>query len=258
MTFDNIRLEKKDHIALITFDHPPANTWNLAALTDFEKAVAEVENDPDVRVVILTGAGEKCFSAGYDVTDAANADKISPKARGLWERIDRFSKPVIAAINGHTRSGDGLELAMACHFRIMADVPRVKVGLTELNLGIIPGWGGSQRLPRLVGRAKALDMILFSKTFGRRPSIGDGAGQSGVHSRDLAGRCLCSGEKNWLKRPPIAVSCVLKAMSAGEYEGLQRGLQVEDEGSARVRETKDRIEGFKAFLEKRKPLFTGE
>ena len=256
MALENMRLEKKDHIALITFDHPPANTWNLAALTDFEKVVAEVENDPDVRVVILTGAGEKCFSAGYDVTDAANADKISPKARGLWERIDRFSKPIIAAINGHALGG-GLELALACHFRIMADVPKVKVGLTELNLGIIPGWGGSQRLPRLVGRAKALDMILFSKTVGAAEALEMGLVNQVSTPETLMEDAFGLGKK-LVERPPIAVSCVLRAMSAGEYEGLQRGLQVEDEGSARVRETKDRVEGFKAFLEKRKPVFTGE
>lgn len=256
MKSENIILEKKGHIGIITFDHPPANAWNLAAVEEFEQAVDTLENDSDTRVVILTGAGEKCFSAGFDVSDAANASKISPKARALWTRIDRFPKPVIAAINGYALGG-GLELAMSCHFRIMVDAPKVMVGLTELNLGIIPGWGGSQRLPRLVGRAKALDMILFSKTIGAREALEIGL----VNRISAPGKPMDDAlefAQKLADRPPIAVSCVLKAMAAGAYEGLDKGLEVEAEGSARVRETKDRMEGFNAFLEKRKPVFTGE
>ncbi len=256
MTLKNIILEKKGHISIITFDHPPANAWNLAAVEEFEKAVDTLENDNDTRVVILTGAGEKCFSAGFDVSDAANASVISPKARALWTRIDRFPKPVIAAINGYALGG-GLELAMSCHFRIMVDAPKVMVGLTELNLGIIPGWGGSQRLPRLVGRAKALDMILFSKTIDAREALKIGLVNRVSAPGKLINDALEFAQK-LAERPPIAVTCVLKAMTAGEYEGLDKGIEVEAEGSARVRETKDRMEGFNAFLEKRKPLFTGE
>ena len=256
MTSKNILLEKKNYIALITFDHPPANTWNLAALKEFEQALEAVETDLNIRVLILTGAGKKCFSAGYDVTDAANADRISPLARGLWERIDRFERPVIAAINGFALGG-GLELAMACHFRIMVDTPRAKVGLTELNLGIIPGWGGSQRLPRLVGRAKALDMILFSKTVNAGEALEMGLVNRVSSPERLMDDAFAFAEQ-LADRPPIAVSCVLRAMSTGDYEGLEKGLQMEAEGSLQVRETKDRLEGFKAFLEKRKPLFRGE
>ena len=214
MKFKNIILEKKGHIGIITFDHPPANAWNLAAVEEFEQAVDALENDRDTRVVILTGAGEKCFSAGFDVTDAANATSISPKARALWERIDRFAKPVIAAINGYALGG-GLELAMACHFRIMVDAPRATVGLTELNLGIIPGWGGSQRLPRLVGRAKALDMILFSKTIDAREALKIGLVNRVSAPGKLMDDALEFAQK-LAERPPIAVSCVLKAMAAGE------------------------------------------
>jgi len=256
MQFKNIILEKKKHIAMITFDHPPANTWNLAALREFEKAIDAVERDLSVRVLILTGAGEKCFSAGYDVTDAENASEISPLARSLWERIDRFERPVIAAINGHAMGG-GLELAMACHFRIMTDTPKTKVGLTELNLGIIPGWGGSQRLPRLVGRTKALDMILFSRTVGAGEALQMGLVNRLSSPENLKNEAFALAEK-LAERPPIAVRWVLRAMAAGEYEGLGKGFQVEAEGSLRVRDTKDRLEGFNAFLEKRQPIFTGE
>jgi enoyl-CoA hydratase/carnithine racemase len=256
MKYKNIILEKKGHISIITFDHPPANAWNLATLKEFENAVDELENDHDTRVVILTGAGEKCFSAGLDVSDVANIPEISPKARGLWRRIDRFTKPVIAAINGHALGG-GLELAMCCHFRIMVDNPKIAAGLTELNLGIIPGWGGTQRLPLLVGKARALDMILFSRKINAATALEIGLINRVSAPGKLMDDVLEFAEK-LAEKPPIAVSCVLNAMAAGNYEGLYKGLHMEAEGSARVRDTQDRIEGFSAFLEKRKPVFTGE
>jgi enoyl-CoA hydratase/carnithine racemase len=256
MALENIILEKRNHIGIVTINHPPANAWNLGTMDEFESVVDDLEGDKETRVIVLTGAGEKCFSAGFDVTDAANASQISPKGRALWRRIDRFSKPVIAAINGYALGG-GLELAMACHFRIMVDDPKVTVGLTELNLGIIPGWGGTQRLPRLVGRARALDMILFSKRIGPREAL-----EMGLVNRLSEPRKLMDDvfefARTLAERPPIAMSCVLRAISAGEYEGLDEGLKAEAEGAALVRETKDRIEGFTAFLEKRKPVFKGE
>jgi enoyl-CoA hydratase/carnithine racemase len=256
MPFQHILLEQKEHIAVLTIDHPPANAWNLAAMEEFGQRLDQVENDRQTRVVILTGAGEKCFSSGFDVTDAANAPRTSPLGRELWRRVDRFPKPVIAALNGFALGG-GLELALSCHFRILVDDPKTFVGLTELNLGIIPGWGGTQRLPRLVGRAKALEMILFSRRVNAQEALAIGlvnqlapAERLMADALDLAGRLA--------ERPPIAVGWVLKAMAAGAYEGIDAGLQAEADGSAAVRETKDKAEGFKAFLEKRKPVFTGE
>jgi enoyl-CoA hydratase/carnithine racemase len=254
--YKNFILEKKGNIRIVTINRPPANTWNLETMEEFEEIIDESENEKETRVVIITGAGEKSFSAGFDIRDSKNGPAISPKGRDLWKRIDRFQKPVIAAINGFALGG-GLELALACHFRIMVDDPNVKLGLTELNLGIIPGWGGTQRLPRLIGRAKALDMILFSRTTDPKESL-----EIGIVNRlsppdrlmedalDLAGKLV--------ERPPIAVRWVLKAMAAGIYEGMDEGLRVEAEGSAFVRGTKDRIEGFNAFLEKREPRFRGE
>lgn len=255
MTDQTIFLEKRGSIRIITINHPPANAWDLATVVSFERAVNEVEQDGEARVVILTGAGDSCFSAGFDVKDAANAPVTSPKARALWTRIDRFPKPVIAALNGYALGG-GLELAMCCHFRIMADGPKARLGLTELNLGIIPGWGGTQRLPRLVGRAKALDMILFSRTLTPQEALEAGLVNRVTTPERLMEETLAFAER-LAERPPIAVSCVLRAMSTGEYEGLERGLIVEEEGSARVRLSRDCMEGFQAFLEKRKPVFTG-
>lgn len=256
MTYKNLIVEKKGHVGIVTIDHPPANAWDLVTMEEFEGAMVGLENDKDTRVVILTGAGEKCFSAGFDVRDAANAPLISPKGRALWRKIDRFPKPVVAAINGFALGG-GLELAMACHFRIMVDAPGAKVGLTELDLGITPGWGGTQRLPGLVGRAKALDMILFSKKIDAREALKTGLVNQLSKPERLMEDALAFAEK-LAERPPIAVHWVLKAMAAGIYEGIDAGLKAEADGAAAVRETKDRLEGFTAFLEKRKPVFRGE
>ena len=252
---ENILLEKKEHIAIITINHPPANTWNLATMEDFEHAIGDVKNDRQVRVVIITGSGDRYFSAGFDVKDAANAPKTSPKGRQLWTHIDHFAKPVIAAINGHALGG-GLELALACHFRIMADTPKALLGLTELNLGIIPGWGGTQRLTQVVGKARALDMILFSKTVQAAEALEIGLVNRSSPPERLMDDALEFANR-LAQRPPIAVACVLKAISAGIYEGVDRGLSVEAEGSAIVRNSEDRKEGFTAFIEKRPPVFRG-
>ena len=256
MELENIIMEKKGPVCVLTINHPPANSWNLATMEDFIKALDAVENDKDVRVLVLTGAGEKCFSAGFDVSDAANSHKTSPLGFETWTRIDRFSKPVIAAINGHALGG-GLELALSCHFRIMADNPKAKIGLTELNLGIIPGWGGTQRLPKVVGRAKALDMIMFSKRLSAQEALDIGLVNQVCAPESLMGDALALAEK-LAERPPLAVGAVLRAMSALEYEGLEAGLAKEREGSAVVGASKDATEGFTAFLEKRAPVFKGE
>ena len=256
MDLQNILMEKKGRICIMTINHPPANSWNLATMLDFEKALEEVEKDRDIRVLVLTGSGKLCFSAGFDVSDAANSHITSPKGAEMWEKVDRFEKPVIAAINGHALGG-GCELALSCHFRVMADNPKATIGLTELNLGIIPGWGGTQRLSRAVGRAKALDMILFSKRLTAPEALEIGLVDKIAPPESLMDAVMEMAEK-LAERPPIAVACTLKAMAVGLYEGLPQGLSVEREGSRIVGASKDSTEGFTAFLEKRKPVFTGE
>ena len=253
---DRILIEKKDHIAVLTINHPPANTWDLETMEDFEKAVDNVAHDSDIWVVVITGSGEKCFSAGFDVKDAANGHITGPKGRKLWTKLDRFEKPVIAAINGFALGG-GLELALSCHFRIMADGPKVFTGLTELNLGIIPGWGGTQRLTQVVGKAMAMDMILFSKTVNAKEALEMGLVTKITPPEKLMEEALAFAA-SLAKRPAIAVGCVLKAISSGIYEGLDKGLMVEEEGSARVMSSDDCREGFTAFIEKRPPVFTGK
>lgn len=256
MELQNILIEQRGHVAIVTINHPPANAWNLATMQDMEKALDAVEGDKNVRVVIITGSGEKCFSAGFDVSDAGNAGTTAPLGRTLWRRIDRFSKPVVAAINGFALGG-GLELALSCHFRFMVDAPKATMGLTELNLGIIPGWGGTQRLAAIVGKARALDMIFFSKKVGAQEAFAMGLINHVSEPGKVVDDALEFAEK-LAKRPPVAVSCVLKALSAGQYEGIDAGLAVEAQGSDIVTTTMDCIEGFTAFMEKREPQFKGE
>jgi len=256
MAYENLTYEIKDNIALVTINRPPANSWSLAAMEDFEKILDEIEGDPDIRVVIITGAGEKCFSAGMDVADAAKSPGLGDKGRTLWRRVDRFEKPIVAAINGHALGG-GLELALACHFRIMAGSFKSKIGLTELNLGIIPGWGGTQRLYRIIGKAKALDMILFSKRVDAEEALKIGLVNQIAAPENLMDETF-EFAQNLAKRPPLAVSSVLKAISAGIYEGLDQGLAMEVEGSKIVAGSQDAVEGFTAFFEKREPVFKGK
>lgn len=252
---ENIHVDKNEYIATITIDHPPANAWNLETMTQFEAVIDAIETDKDVRVVILTGAG-KCFSAGFDVSDAVNGAEIGRIGRDLWKRIDRFKKPVIAAING-VALGGGLELAMCCHFRIMAEHVKNKIGLTELNLGIIPGWGGTQNLARIVGKSCALDMMLFSKRIDAAKALEIGLINQISTPENLMADALALAEKLAI-RPPLAVAGVLDALSTGEYEGLDKGWEAEGRHSAIVGSSKDCQEGFRAFFEKRIPKFKGE
>jgi enoyl-CoA hydratase/carnithine racemase len=254
MDFENIRYEKQGHIATLTLNRPPANSVNLATLIDIEKALNDAESSKDIRVLVITGAGDKGFSAGFDVRDAANAHIIGPKGQEVWTRIDRFCKPVIAAINGYAFGG-GCELAMASTFRVMLD--GAKIGLTELNLGIIPGWGGTQRMPRILGKSKALELILFSKrlTAGEALEIGlvDKVSAGGELMKDVMEMADFLAQ-----RPPIAVAAVMRAVTTGIEKGLDEGTKAEWEGSRAASASKDAAEGFTAFLEKRAPHFTGE
>ena len=256
MPYKNLTVDIQDDVAVIILNHPPVNAWNLEMMVEFETLISSLETDPNVRVLVMTGSGNKCFSAGFDVTDAANAHETGPMGRTLWTRIDQFPKPVIAAINGFALGG-GFELALSCHFRIMTDQPDATVGLTELNLGIIPGWGGTQRLTRLVGRNRALELILFSRRIDA-----PGALSLGLINKISAPEKLMDDAMEMArflaKRPPLAVKAVLNAVNAYNDQNMAAVLEAEAAGSAVVGKSKDREEGFTAFLEKREPLFRGE
>lgn len=256
MKFDNINIETTDGVSIITINHPPVNTWNLVTMEEFSKAIDHVEKDSETRVVILTGAGEKCFSAGFDVNDADKKEKIADLGAATWKRIHQFPKPVIAAINGFALGG-GFELALCSTFRIMAEGPKITVGLTELNLGIMPGWGGTQILKELLGKTKALDMILFSKRLNAQEALDMGLITSKTTPENLMVETMQLA-RALVKRPPLAVRGVLEAMSTNDYEGLEKGWEVEGQGLRRAGRSKDSLEGFTAFLEKREPVFKGE
>jgi enoyl-CoA hydratase/carnithine racemase len=254
MEYANVIIERKGYAGILTINHPPANAVNIAILEDINKALNELEEDKNVRVVIFTGSGEKAFCAGFDLTDASRADLSLLVGQGTWTRIDRLCKPTIAAINGFAFGG-GCELALACHFRIMSENPKAQIGLTELNLGIIPGWGGTVRMTKLLGRSKALDLILFSKKIGAAEALE--AGLINKSSLDVMKDALELAERI-AERPPVAVSCVLKAMDSLNYNGLNEGLKLERDGIKTVGRSADAREGFAAFFERRKPVFKGE
>lgn len=254
MELENVLYEKQGHIAKMTLNRPPANSINLATLIDIEKVLDDAEADREVRVLIITGAGEKGFSAGFDVKDAGKADQTAPKGQQLWTRIDHFPKPVIAAINGYAFGG-GCELAMASTFRVMQE--NAQIGLTELNLGIIPGWGGTQRMPRILGKSKALELILFSKRLSAQEALEIGLVDRVSKVGELMKDVMEMAEF-LAKRPPLAVKAVLNAVNIGIEKGLEEGTKAELEGSFMVARSKDAIEGFTAFLEKREPVFKGE
>ncbi|MFO8048418.1 MAG: enoyl-CoA hydratase-related protein [Desulfosudaceae bacterium] len=256
MTYENLDIQIDNYVATVTINHPPVNSVNLATIQDIEKAFDELAENKDVRVVILTGSGEKAFSAGFDVSDAANAAKAGEEGQRVWTKIFRYTKPVIAAVNGFAFGG-GCELAMACHFRLMSDAPKAKIGLTELNLGILPGWGGTQRLTVLVGRTKALELMLFSKRLTAEEALQIGLVEKVCAPDKLMAEAREMAEQ-LVNRPPLGVANVLKAVATGLDWGYDAGLQAELEGSKIVSTSQDAVEGFTAFFEKRDPAFKGE
>ena len=256
MGYENVELEINGHVAVLALNHPPANAVSLATLNDFNSALDDIDKDANVRVLIVTGRGEKGFCAGFDVSDAANGEKCGVVGQETWTRVSRMSIPVIAAVNGFALGG-GCELALACHFRVMVDTPKAKIGLTELNLGIIPGWGGTQRLMQVIGKKKALDMILFSKKLTAPEALEVGLVDKVSTPEKLMDDVMEMAEI-LSQRPPIAVKCVLDAMRAGEEKGIDEGLKVELQGTRTVMVSEDAIEGFTAFMERRAPSFKGK
>jgi enoyl-CoA hydratase/carnithine racemase len=227
-------------------------------MDNLAKAFGDLENDPAIRSIIITGSGEKAFSAGFDIKSFGDPLNtwIGRYGHILFRRIECSAKPVVAAINGFALGG-GFELALACHFRVMVNNETAVLGLPEINLGIIPGWGGTQRLPRLIGRTRALEMILMGRRINAQEAYDWGLinkisqpGEVLTDARDYAGALA--------KRAPLALKAILKAVVLGLDNNMAAGEEIELEGADMVKQSKDAKEGMLAFAEKREPKFTGE
>ncbi|MCP3772747.1 enoyl-CoA hydratase-related protein [Paenibacillus sp. MZ04-78.2] len=261
MTSKAVFWEQKDHIGYIRLNRPEElNAFNYEALVALGEAIEEIEARPkDVRVVIVTAAG-KAFSAGADLKErkTLNEQQVRrnvKKIRDVFTALERLPQPTIAAINGYAFGG-GFELALACDFRYA--VKEARMGLTEVSLGIIPGAGGTQRLPRLIGPSKAKELILTARkiTAEEALSVGfvSGIAEDAVHLAEL-----CEGlAKEILQNAPIAVYQAKRAIDVGMGVDLQTGLDFESKAYEVIIPTKDRVEALKAFNEKRKPVFLGE
>jgi enoyl-CoA hydratase/carnithine racemase len=255
MSYTNIIVSTKDFVTTITLNRPPTNSVNMGVREELFQAVNELEKSKETRAVIITGSGEKGFCAGMDLSDVANIAK-GPDGNKIMNAISRSKKPYIAAINGYALGG-GCETALACHFRLMTDNPKAMIGLTEVNLGIIPGWGGVQRLPRVVGKSKALEMILFGKRLTAPEALAIGLVDKVCPAADLIKEAEAFASL-LAKRPPLAVAAVLEGMSVGLDKGIDEGLRIDMDWITKLTSSKDATEGITAFLEKREATFIGE
>jgi enoyl-CoA hydratase len=259
MTYQNLLMKKGDGIGWITIHRPDKlNAMNVETIEELKTAFQEFASDPEVRAVILTGAGEKAFVAGADISEFVHLDAelgrhFSRKGQDLTRSIENFPKPVIAAINGFALGG-GTEIALACHIRLASE--NAKLGQPEVKLGIIPGYGGTQRLARLVGKGKAMELILTGRMIDARE-----AAETGLVNKVVpAGELLAAAEalaREAIKNGPLAVAYSIEAINRGLDGSLDEGLELEAEIFGRACATEDFKEGAKAFLEKRKPDFRG-
>lgn len=259
MPFQNITLDVSDQVATLTVNRPDKlNALNDLTVAELGEAIEDVRARADVGGLILTGAGNKAFVAGADIAELATQGPLEGRERArrgqqVLRRIETSPKPVIAAVNGFALGG-GCELAMACHVRIAAD--HAKFGQPEVKLGIAPGYGGSQRLPRLVGQGRALELILTAEMIDAKEAYRIGLVNSVVPAADLlrvAGEML----RKMLANGPIAVALSIDAVVRGVELPLEDALLLEADQFGLLAATDDMREGMRAFLDKRPPRFTG-
>ena len=258
--FQNVKLEIKNHIAYITIDRPKVlNALNMATMQELKEAFAAAKDDPEVRVVILTGAGEKAFVAGADINELAQQSPVSAKeythrGQAIVDSIENLGKPTIACINGFALGG-GCELAMACTMRLASD--NAKLGQPEVKLGLIPGYGGTQRLPRLVGKGLAMQQILTGEMITAQEAFRIGLVNEVVPLAELIPRAESIAAKI-IANAPLAIQYAMEAVNRGFDMTLADGLFLEATLFAVTCATEDKNEGTKAFLEKRPADFKGK
>jgi enoyl-CoA hydratase len=259
MIFENILVQKTAALAQITINRPKKlNALNKATIYELHKAFDALESDLNIKVIILTGSGEKAFVAGADISEFAHftSDEGATLAREgqeiLFNFIENLATPVIAAINGFALGG-GLELAMACHFRIASDT--AKMGLPEVSLGVIPGYGGTQRLPQLVGKGKAMEMIMTAGMISAEDAKAFGLVNHVTTQEELIPLVEKIASKI-LRNSSVAISAAIVAINANFEDGVN-GFDAEINAFGECFGTEDFREGTTAFLEKRKPDFSG-
>jgi enoyl-CoA hydratase len=260
MKFENTLYEKKEGIATITINRPKAlNALNKQAVQEISARLDEAEEDDAVKVIVITGAGDKGFCVGLDLKSvkgisAVNGMNLSLLGQKLTKKIEELKKPVIAAINGYALGG-GLELAMSCDLRIASET--AKLGQTELNVGLIPGWGGTQRLPRLVGRAIAKEMIFTAKMIDAKT-----AERLGLLNKVVPPDQLKSAVKEiateLMTKPPVGLQLAKQLINSSIETDLTKGLVQEAQAFGVLASTEDFDEGVAAFIEKRKPKYKGK
>jgi len=260
MEFQYIIYEKSEGIATITLNRPEAlNAFSKEVITEVLQALEDVRTDKNMRVVVLTGAGEKAFSAGADIKamkgfNALKARELSLMGERLCNALENLEKPVIAAINGYALGG-GLEVAMACDLRLASE--RARMGQTEINIGLIPGWGGTQRLTRLVGRTKAKELVFTGKIIDAKT-----AEQLGILNMVIPAEEFREKVRQFAKeltfKAPVALKVAKALINKGADMSLESAIALEREGFGVVGSTEDLQEGVSAFTEKRKPAFKGK
>ncbi|MFC6877302.1 enoyl-CoA hydratase/isomerase family protein [Flavobacterium myungsuense] len=260
MNYSNIVLSSENNIATITINRPTKlNALNSETIQELHDTFKSLENNSDIRVIILTGSSEKAFVAGADIAEFAHfsiAEGAQLAEQGqelLFDFIEKLKKPVIAAINGFALGG-GLELAMSCHFRIASD--NAKMGLPEVSLGLIPGYGGTQRLPQLVGKGRAMEMIMTAAMIDATTAKNYGLVNHVVTQAELLEFTKSIATKI-IKNSPLAISKAIKAINANYKDGVN-GFETEIRNFGKCFGTGDFKEGTTAFLEKRKAEFIGK
>ena len=260
MSYQNLLVANEGAVRILTINRPDQlNALNRATIDELDRALNEAEADRSVRVVIITGSGPKAFVAGADIKEFAHFSVEEGRALSadghakLFDHVERLNKPVIAAVNGFALGG-GLELAMSCHLRVASD--NARMGLPETSLGVIPGYGGTQRLARLVGKGKAMEMIFTAGMIKADEALQWGLVNHVVPQDQLLARCneLATAI---LKNSPTALAAAIRSVNAGFEPGAD-GMQREIEEFGKCFGTADFKEGTAAFMEKRKANFKGE
>jgi len=258
--YDNIIYEKKERVATITLNRPKVlNALNAALLAEMHDALKDAENDEHICVIVITGAGDRAFCAGADVSEVQGLSPIearnfSSRGQEYTRYMERIRKPIIAKINGFCLGG-GQEIAMACDFRIASDAARF--GQPEINLGIIPGYGGTQRLTRLIGRTKAMEIDMLGEQIGANEAYRLGLVNKVVPAQDLD-KAVDEFVQKLLSKSSAVLGIIKLAINKGIEMDLDRALYYEAECFSSAKSTDDSQEGLKAFVEKRKPEFKGK